>query len=107
MSGIPGLASVPLLGALFARNQTEAAQTDIVMTLTPHVVQRPEITEEDLRSFLIGATDNSAAAASDTPPTPYVPPAGRVEPPRAEPTPPRIEPIRPPTTPSPSYPPQR
>jgi general secretion pathway protein D len=106
MSGVPGLASVPVLGALFARNQTEAAQTDIVMTLTPHVVQRPDITEEDLRSFLIGGSDSGASQASETPPTPYVPPAGRTPTPRPEPTP-RVEPIRPPTTISPSGPPDR
>lgn len=105
MSGIPGLASVPVLGALFARNQTEAAQTDIVMTLTPHVVQRPDITEEDLRSFLIGSTESGASQAGETPPTPYTPPAGRSEPPRPAPAP-RVEPIRPPAAPSPSGPPQ-
>jgi len=32
----------------------ETTSTDIVMTLTPHVLRRPEITEEDLRSFLVG-----------------------------------------------------
>ena len=95
LSGIPGLSSVPLLGALFARNQTDVEQSDIVMTLTPHVVQRPALTEEDLRSFLVG---------SNLPSSPSGPPGGEpiTSPPSAPaPTPselnePHVAPIRPP-----------
>ena len=73
LSGLPGLASLPFLGRLFARNKDEDQETDIVMTLTPHIVRRPELKEEDLRSFQVGAdlaaavrgADRSAAAAAD------------------------------------------
>ena len=54
LTGIPGLASIPFIGQLFARNKDEVQQTDIVMTLTPHVIRRTDITEADLRSFLVG-----------------------------------------------------
>jgi general secretion pathway protein D len=101
LNGVPGLASLPLLGALFSHNQTEAAQTDIIMTLTPHVVGRPDITEDDLRSFIIGAMEGSAAPGSDSaaPPTPYVPPPGRGGEPQRTDQPARAEPIRPPGQP--------
>jgi general secretion pathway protein D len=97
MTGIPGLASIPFLGRLFARNKTEAAETDIVMTLTPHVVRRPELTEEDLRSFAVGG--EASAVVFDVP-APIAP----ATPSRPQETL-RPEPIRPPTPPASSSPP--
>jgi general secretion pathway protein D len=99
MTGIPGLASVPFLGRLFARNTTEATTTDIVMTLTPHVVRRPAITEEDLRSFEIGNEGSSVIIDAPT-----VPPFQAPQRPAPSPEPPRIEPIRPPGQPAPNPP---
>jgi len=103
LTGIPGVADIPFIGRLFARNQEEASQTDIVMTLTPHVLRRPEITEEDLRSFLVG--EDASPPLFDVPPrpaTPAVPAPG----PTAQPQgPPRIEPIRPPEPVPPANPP--
>jgi general secretion pathway protein D len=93
LSGIPGLASVPLLGALFAHNNTDVQQSDIVMTLTPHVVQQPTLTEEDLRSFLVGS--NLAGAPPSSPNTEPIstPPLPAATPERSEP---HVAPIRPP-----------
>ena len=54
LTGIPGVASIPFFGKLFAKNKDESTQTDIVMTLTPHVIRRSDILERDLRSFLVG-----------------------------------------------------
>jgi general secretion pathway protein D len=97
LTGIPGLASIPVLGRIFSRNKREVTETDIVMTLTPHVVRRPQITEEDLRSFQVGG--ESAPLLFDVPGVPPAVPSPR---PSAEP---RIEPIRPPApSPSPSPP---
>ena len=77
MTGLPGLASIPLLGRIFARNEKEVLETDIVMTLTPHVVRRPEIREEDLRSFLRGRRELAAPlrGAGDDPGA-HAPPGG-------------------------------
>ncbi|HEY6552531.1 MAG TPA: secretin N-terminal domain-containing protein, partial [Vicinamibacteria bacterium] len=94
LSGVPGLASIPFLGRLFARNKTEVTETDIVMTLTPHVLSRPDIREEELRSFLVGG--ESSPLLFEAPPNP---PAA---PPRPET--PRVEPIRPPTPPGANLP---
>jgi general secretion pathway protein D len=100
MTGIPGLASVPILGRLFARNTNETTATDIVMTLTPHVVRRPAITEEDLRSFEIGGEGSSVLIDA-----PIVPPFQAPQRPApGGPEPPRVEPIRPPIQPSPAPP---
>jgi general secretion pathway protein D len=97
LTGLPGIASIPFIGRLFAKNKDEAQQTDIVMTLTPHVIRRTEITEEDLRSFLVGG--ESSPAFFETPPasTPAAPAATPAERPR-------IEPIRPPSATPPQNP---
>ncbi len=98
LSGLPGLASLPVLGKLFSRNKTEVEQTDIVMTLTPHVVRRPELTVEDLRSFLLGGEGSPLLFEAPSLGVPSVPP-------RPTETP-KIEPIRPPSPP-PSPPPEQ
>jgi general secretion pathway protein D len=89
LSGIPGLASVPVLGRLFARNSTETTETDIVLTLTPHVLRRPQLNEQDLRSFVLGTSEGAGGPLLFEAPS-----APALSTPRTEP--PRIEPIRPP-----------
>jgi general secretion pathway protein D len=94
LTGVPGVADIPFIGRLFARNEEEASQTDIVMTLTPHVVRRAELTEDDLRSFLVGG-EASPLLFDTAPKAPTPVPAAA--PSQEEPSgPPRIEPIRPP-----------
>jgi general secretion pathway protein D len=105
LTGVPGVADIPFIGRLFARNEEEAAQTDIVMTLTPHVVRRAELTEDDLRSFLVGG--EASPLLFDTAPKPPTPVPAAAVPSQGEPSEePRIEPIRPPE-PAPTPPPPR
>jgi general secretion pathway protein D len=47
--GIPGLSDLPVIGRLFGRNKRETQETDIVMTITPHIDRVLELTDEDLR----------------------------------------------------------
>jgi general secretion pathway protein D len=54
LSGVPGLSDVPILGRLFANTRHETLQTDIILTLTPHVVRVLDLTEADLRPFRLG-----------------------------------------------------
>ena len=89
LTGLPGVASIPLVGRLFARNHDETTQTDIVMTLTPHIVRRVDVDEQDLGSFLVGG--ESSPPLFDTPSIPSYP-----QPAPAQPEAPRIRPILPP-----------
>lgn len=96
LSGLPGLADIPFLKSLFSHNKKEATETDIVMTLTPHVVRRPQIDEDDLRSFPLGG--ETSPLLFEVPAIPSFLPTPKPS------EPPRIEPIRPPApnpTPSP------
>ncbi|MDQ3068694.1 MAG: hypothetical protein M3R55_03070 [Acidobacteriota bacterium] len=63
LNGIPGLSDLPILGRLFARNQRQTKETDIVITMTPHIVRVLDITEEDLKAFKM-ARDASAPGAN-------------------------------------------
>ncbi len=96
LAGLPGLADIPFLKSLFSRNKKEVTETDIVMTLTPHVVRRPQIDEDDLRSFPLGG--ETSPLLFEVPAIPSFLPTPKPS------EPPRIEPIRPPPpspTPSP------
>jgi general secretion pathway protein D len=54
LSGVPGLSDLPLIGRLFGNHRREAQQTDIILTLTPHIVRVLDISEGDLRPFRLG-----------------------------------------------------
>ncbi|MDQ3348812.1 MAG: hypothetical protein M3545_12690 [Acidobacteriota bacterium] len=60
LSGTPGLSDLPLIGRLFANNRKESQQTDIILTLTPHIVRVLDLSEADLRPFRL-ARDSSGA----------------------------------------------
>ncbi|HET9212758.1 MAG TPA: cohesin domain-containing protein, partial [Thermoanaerobaculia bacterium] len=56
--GIPGLSDIPLLGRLFSNKRHEGARTDVILTMTPHIVRNAEITEEDLLPIWVGTEQN-------------------------------------------------
>ena len=49
LDGIPGLSDLPVVGRLFAHTRTETQQTDIILTLTPHIIRVLDLNEADLR----------------------------------------------------------
>ena len=57
-SGVPGLSEIPLLGRLFSRKSSQNQRTDIMLTLTPHIIRRANITEEDLTPIWVGTESN-------------------------------------------------
>ena len=54
LDGIPGLSDIPYIGRLFAHNKTERIESDIIITMTPHIVRVLDLTEADLRPFRVG-----------------------------------------------------
>src|SRR5450432_2934980 len=53
-TGIPRLASIPLLGRLFSGESIDRERSELMIALIPHVVRRPEFTEENLRGIAVG-----------------------------------------------------
>jgi general secretion pathway protein D len=67
LSGVPGLSDLPVIGHLFATHHKESQQTDIVLTLTPHIVRVLDITEDDLRPFRLGRDSGSGGGTPELP----------------------------------------
>jgi general secretion pathway protein D len=103
MNGIPGLSDLPVLGRLFAHSRTLSSQTDIILTLTPHIIRVLDVSEADLRAFRVGRGDLSPisefplpidvprppdVAPAVPPPAPQTPPAGAPQAAPLQPPPP-------------------
>jgi general secretion pathway protein D len=56
--GIPGLSDIPVIGRLFSKNSNQTQRTDLVITLTPHIVRTADVTEEDLAPIWVGTESN-------------------------------------------------
>jgi general secretion pathway protein D len=100
--GIPGLSDLPLVGRLFAHTRTETQETDIVLTLTPHIIRVLDLDEADLRPFRVEGAQGTPGAIDlpiNVPELPREP-----ETPQPAPTQP-LAPGQPPGTPAPTAPP--
>jgi general secretion pathway protein D len=119
LSGIPGLSDLPLVGRMFAHTHRETLESDIVLTLTPHIVRVLDLTEEDLRPFRVGRDGDPTGGVIplplpvELPPPGQQPPPGQPQPapqqpaPQQPPPPGPTAPIRPPVqTPPPAPPPK-
>ena len=62
LDGIPGLSRIPILGRLFGRSGTDTQETDIVLTLKPHIIRGLALDEDDLRPFRVGTNVATAGA---------------------------------------------
>jgi general secretion pathway protein D len=54
LSGIPGLASIPLFHYLFSEQRNERHQNEIVFALVPHIVRAKDITDLNERALDVG-----------------------------------------------------
>jgi general secretion pathway protein D len=57
-TGIPGLSDIPVLGKLFSKNSSEVRRSDIMLTLTPHIIRAADITAQDLVPIWVGTESN-------------------------------------------------
>jgi general secretion pathway protein D len=58
-SGIPGLMNIPLLGVMFSNNTKDVSRTELIVTLTPRVIESPmeaRQATDDLRRRVRAAT---------------------------------------------------
>ena len=107
MDGIPGLSDLPIVGRLFAHSRKETQQTDVVLTLTPHIIRVLDLSEDDLRPFRVSNDANAPLIdlpIIQAPPVPIqeppapAPPQQQQQPPAAQPFPGPVAPA--PTTPA-------
>jgi general secretion pathway protein D len=55
---IPWIGDIPLIGRLVSHTNTSATTTDVVLTLTPHIIRIPDVTEEDVTPVYVGTDAN-------------------------------------------------
>ena len=111
-TGVPGLASIPIIGRLFSGESVDRQRQELMIALIPHIVRRPEYTAENLRGIAVGNQQsvhlNYGRQAGSTPPAaPAAAPkkedaAGRIPPvrrPRILRSQPPVRPLRRPAAP--------
>ena len=93
MSGYPWVSKLPILKYLFAQDNRERTENEIVFAITPHIVRAQDITEENLRQIEVGTgsqidlrrkpsapaastSANPADPAKPQQPAPQAPPPG-------------------------------
>ncbi|HEV3485140.1 MAG TPA: type II and III secretion system protein, partial [Vicinamibacterales bacterium] len=99
LTGVPGLVDIPVIGRLFANNRRQTQETDIVLTLTPHIVRVLDLSEADLRPFRLGR--DTGGVVPDLPGLPTPLPREREQ---DMALPQGVEPTAPPTLPPPAQP---
>jgi len=107
LTGIPGLASVPILKYLFSQTNTEHRENEIVFVLVPHIIRAPEQSPSGSDMLDVGTanalelrrTSKPAVAAPATvnPPPPAQQPQMQPQPAPSVPQP--APPVAQPTTP--------
>ena len=54
----PFLGDLPFIGRLFTNERRDETRTDLVLTMTPHIIRIPDITEEDVAPMWVGTGNN-------------------------------------------------
>ncbi len=78
LTGIPGLAQIPILKYLFGQTNTEHRETETVFALIPHVVREHEINPLNYRALSMGTANaiELRRVAPALPPAAVAPPVG-------------------------------
>lgn len=100
LSGIPGLASIPLLKYLFSQTNTEHRENEIVFVLVPHIIRGPEASRSSLDMLDVGTANALELRRTGSKPVVVAPAPA----PSAAPAP-QMQPITPPAVvPQPAQP---
>jgi len=60
VKGLPLIGLIPILGRFFSTPETNNRQSDVVITVTPHILRRADITEKDHYAWAAGDQQNSS-----------------------------------------------
>lgn len=90
LSGIPGLADIPILKYLFSQTSVDHSENEIVFALIPHIIRAPEVSELNQRAVDVGTASAIALRHGErqTAPAPTQNPAPVAPPPPAQAAPP-------------------
>ena len=57
-SKTPILGDIPIIGRLFTQNVAHQGRTDLMLTMTPHIIRVPDITDDDMAPMWVGTQNN-------------------------------------------------
>jgi general secretion pathway protein D len=95
LSGIPGLAQIPILKYLFGQTTQDHSENEIIFAIVPHIIRGTELNELNQRAIDIGTANAielrhtsrpQAAPAGATPANPSIQPLGNPSPANQPPT---------------------
>jgi general secretion pathway protein D len=89
LSGIPGLAQIPILKYLFGQTTTDHSSDETVFAITPHVIRGTDVNEVNQRAIDIGTANTIELRRVSRPQTA---PAGTAAPVQTQPGNPSIQP---------------
>ena len=72
-SRLPGLGDIPVLGRLFSSQATDGDKTEILLSITPHILSNMERPSDDLAEFNAGPEAGRQGSAGLIPVTPSLP----------------------------------
>jgi general secretion pathway protein D len=102
LSGIPGLAQIPILKYLFGQTSTDNAENEIVFAIVPHIIRGTDVNEINQRAIDIGTSttiglrhmSRAAAPGPGSPAPAGQPPANQAPPNQTPPSQsPSIQPL--------------
>ena len=70
LSGIPGLASIPLFKYLFAEEQKEVNDNEIVFILIPHIVRAQDLSASNTKAIDVGTANSISLRTAQQPAPP-------------------------------------
>ena len=66
IDGLPGLAAIPLIGRLFSSHQDSHQKTEVVLSITPHIVRNIPLPPADVTQFWSGTEQGGQGSYRDT-----------------------------------------
>jgi len=76
LSGIPGLAQIPILKYLFGQTNTDHSENEIIFAIVPHIIRATEVSEINQRAIDIGTSTTIELRHSIKPQPAATPAAG-------------------------------
>jgi general secretion pathway protein D len=101
VSGVPGLASIPLLGRLFSSESVERNESELVVAIVPRIVRAPELDALSYKGIASGSERAVRVSYERRIPETAVP-AARPTPPETPPRAPEPQPEAPAPAPAPA-----
>ena len=100
LTGIPGLASIPIFKYLFAQETADHTQEELIFVLTPHIIRAPEYTASSEEMLDVGTANALELRLANTKPAAPAPQAAVPASPVAPPMVPQQPPAQGPAVPS-------